>query len=262
MPELPDVEVFRRYLEETSLNQEIADVTVAAPEMLQGTDAGKLAAGLKGAVFTTTRRHGKYMFAGTDGKGWLVLHFGMTGYLMYFRDPGQDTSHDRMRVDFANGWHLAYDCQRKLGEIGYVKDPADLAAAKKLGPDPMWPNFDRSAFDRAVSKRRGSVKTLLMNQEVMAGIGNIYSDEILFQAGIHPRTPAGDLGPQQWDRLFEALKEVLGSAIESGADPERMPAHFMLPHRREGGRCPACGGEIHKVKFSGRTAYACAVCQG
>jgi formamidopyrimidine-DNA glycosylase len=261
MPELPDVEVFRRYMEETSLHQEIAGVNLAAPEMLHGIDVPGLARNLEGACFISTRRHGKYMFAGTDRGGWLVLHFGMTGYLSYFRDQEQDTRHDRMRIDFANGWHLAYDCKRKLGEIGYVGSPADIAREKELGPDPMWPEFDRDAFDRAVAGRRGSVKNLLMNQAVMAGVGNVYSDEILFQAGLHPGTKAEALDPGQWDRLFEALKEVLQNAIDSGADPERMPGHFLLPRRRENEECPACGGSIQKVKFSGRSAFLCPACQ-
>ncbi len=100
-----------------------------------------------------------------------------------------------------------------------------------------------------------------MDQETLAGLGNVYSDEVLFHAGIHPKQPLEDLGPEQLSRLFRTLREVLETAIEAKVDPERMPADFLLPQREQGAGCPRCGAELETLKACGRTAYHCPRCQ-
>jgi formamidopyrimidine-DNA glycosylase len=146
-----------------------------------------------------------------------------------------------------------------------ARDADSFVAAERLGPDALDPHFDLAAFERALAGRKRDVKSLLMDQEVVAGIGNIYSDEILFQAGINPRTPCGRLDAQARQHLFDRIKAVLETAITSGAGAERLvdrlPGSFLTPHREKGGRCPRCGGEVASAKFSGRTAYFCPRCQ-
>jgi formamidopyrimidine-DNA glycosylase len=261
MPELPDVEVFKGYLDATALHQEITEVAVRSRQILGNISSQKLKDHLENRQFESTRRHGKYLFVHLDSGSWLVVHFGMTGFLKYFRDMDHEPEHARLLVNFANGYHLAYDSQRKLGEVGVVEDMQKFIEKKKLGPDALDPALDFNAFSKAFLKSRAMIKSALMNQGLVAGIGNIYSDEILFQAGIHPRTKVTQLKEEDQRKLFDAMKEVLQVAIAHRMNPEEFPNHYFLPHRRKGEECPRCHGEIDTVKISGRTAYYCPRCQ-
>ena len=257
MPELPDVEVFKNYLNETALHARIARVEVREKSLLGEVSEGNLDSRLKGSRFERSFRHGKYLFVEAANEGWLVLHFGMTGFLRYYKNVEQSGDHTRLRIDFKNGFHLAFDCQRKLGLIDWVEDPKEFIRKKELGDDPLSEHFDLSRFTELLEGKRGSVKSALMNQSVIAGIGNIYSDEILFHAGIHPKTRVSRLAGEEMKTLFSALKEVLDTAVKARADPKEMPAHFLISVRGEKEKCPKCGGRIEKVKVSGRTSYFC-----
>ncbi len=261
MPELPDVEVFKQYLDATSLHKEIDRVKVHSTQVLEGISATKLRRRLEGHTFESTRRHGKYLFVRLNDGNWLVLHFGMTGSLKYFKDLDKDTPHDRFLIGFSNGYHLAYDSQRKLGKVGVVDDVKKFIKEKDLGPDALDANFDMKAFEEALTGRTATVKAALMNQQYIAGIGNIYSDEILFQAGIRPQTRVNRLKGKNLERLFHVSKEVLRTAIDCRADPGEFPNSYLIPVRHKGGSCPKCERAICKVKVSGRTAYYCSHCQ-
>lgn len=259
MPELPDVEVYRRYLRSTALHQRIEHVHVESPALLPGTTPQGLGRALKGEAFESTGRHGKHLFAELDHDGWLMLHFGMTGSLAYFRHREDTPDYTRCLFTFANGFHLAYVAPRKLGRIALVDSPQSFVTEHGLGPDAL--GLDAEAFQRLASGRRGGVKSWLMDQETMAGVGNVYSDEILFQAGIHPRRSVADLDDEALHRLHRALRSVLEAAIEAHAEPSRMPESFLLPHREQGGRCPKCNAQVEKVQAAGRTAWYCPKCQ-
>jgi formamidopyrimidine-DNA glycosylase len=261
MPELPDVEVFRRYLDSTSLHKRIKQVQVHTRNMVEGAPAWKLKATLEGHVFKSTDRHGKYLFAALDNKHWLVLHFGMTGFLKYFKDLEKNPPHERMLLTFYNGYHLAYDCQRKLGKITLTEDLEAFISEEKLGPDALADPFHLAAFREALAGSRSAVKSALMNQNLMAGIGNIYSDEILFQAGILPTEKAQALDEEATKRLFRSMKDVLKTAIDSQAKPEALPDSYIIPHRKKNGKCPKCGKALQKEKVSGRSSYFCSKCQ-
>src|SRR5215211_4100329 len=135
MPELPDVEVFRQYINSTSLHQKIESVEVKDETILGGVSARELESTLKGRTFESTRRHGKNLFVGLDGSGWLLIHFGMTGDLEYFEDRDQDPAHDRFLISFDNGYHLAFDDQRMFGKVDLIEDLEEFVRRKKLGPD-------------------------------------------------------------------------------------------------------------------------------
>lgn len=261
MPELPDVETFKRYFNATSLHQRIARVTVCAPDILEGVSVRKLKRRLKGREFESTKRHGKYLFVRLDQGSWLVMHFGMTGFLKYFKDTDKKPCHTRLLLGFANRYNLAYDCQRKLGMVSLADSEADFIERKELGPDPMHSAFDFFAFEETVASTKGMIKSVLMNQQVLAGIGNVYSDEILFQAGVHPRRSVGRLDEKTLKKLFRKMQEVLRTTIDRRAQPERFPRSYLTPHRRKDGRCPKCHGELDRLKVSGRTAYYCPRCQ-
>jgi len=257
MPELPDVEIMKDYLNATALHKRIAEIEVMERSLLGGVSERELRSFLKGSRFEKSNRHGKYLFVKTGDRGWLVLHFGMTGFLAYFKNPEQSGKHTRLRIDFHNGYHLAYDCQRKLGLIDWTKEPEAFIKKKKLGDDPCGEHFDLSRFEEILGGRKGSVKSALMNQHVISGIGNIYSDEILFQAGIHPKREVHSLHRNDIRTLFDSLREVLDTAVEAGADPEQMPSHYLTPVRGKKEKCPKCGGRLEKATVSGRTSHFC-----
>lgn len=258
MPELPDVETFRRYLHATALHQKVAEVRVRNRRVLAGVSPSRLKETLQGACFDQTDRCGKYLFVQTDSGPVLVLHFGMTGHLEYEKDrtPGK---HDRLLFDFDNGYSLAYVCQRLLGKVSVVDSVEQFTHDNHLGPDALAIGADE--FTRRLQKSRATVKSWLMNQKLIAGIGNIYSDEILFQSHLAPNRKAGAFGKKETERLYRQMRRVLETAIERKADPSRMPSSWLLPHRQEDNTCPRCHGQVSKTKVAGRTTYWCPKCQ-
>ena len=259
MPELPEVEIFKRYLDATSLHQRIDDVDVRNTYVLKETSARELARGLKGRRFKSSRRHGKHLFVRADGELWLRLHFGMTGSLEYFKNDEQAPRHVRVLFVFSRTHCLAFEDQRKFGEVGLVKDVDEFLKKRALGPDAL--DLRRSEFRAIFEKHRGAVKAILLNQKFIAGIGNIYADEILFRARMHPATETSRLGDKAITKLFRATHHILEKAITAKADVNQMPRSWLLPHRGKGGKCPRCGRNLRSARIGGRTAWFCAHCQ-
>jgi formamidopyrimidine-DNA glycosylase len=259
MPELPDVETFKRYLDATSLHQSISGVDVRNEYVLKGLSARKLARQLKGHCFESSRRHGKHLFVCVDEHLWLRLHFGMTGSLRYFKDEEQPPRHARVVFVFEKNHRLAFDDQRKFGEIGVLKDVDEFLKKRCLGADAL--DVDLAQFKDILAKHRGAVKSILMNQKLIAGIGNIYADEILFRARIHPATQISALKDEAVAKLFRATRYILEKAIEAKVDVNQMPKSWLLPHRGKGGKCPRCGRELKSSTIGGRTAWFCSQCQ-
>lgn len=259
MPELPDVEVQRRYLESTSLHQPVAEVHVDRATVLKGTTPQQLGAVLHGKSFESAQRHGKHLFAVIENGPLLHVHFGMTGFLKYRHGSSPGTDHPRARFVFANGHTLTYDNQRLFGEVSLVDDLDEFLRDRDLGPDAL--DVDRETFVERVGARRGMIKSTLMNQEVVAGIGNVYSDEILFHARMHPKTPTDDLSEDALGALHEHTVTVLETAIAAGVDPAEFPDSYLLPVREEGASCPRCDGTVAKISVSGRNGFYCPACQ-
>ncbi len=259
MPELPDVESFRRYFDATSLHQRIDDVDVRNAYVLKGVSGRELARRLKGRSFESTRRHGKHLFVRADSNVWLRLHFGMSGFLRYFKGEEKAPPHTRVLFVFAKDYRLAFDDQLKFGEVGLVNEVDEFLKKRALGPDAL--DIDLAEFKEKLARHRGAVKSILMNQRLIAGIGNIYTDEILFHARIHPATQITRLGNKHINRLFAAMRHVLEKAIEYQADVDRMPQSWLLPQRGKGGKCPRCGRGLKSSKIGGRTAWFCPHCQ-
>jgi formamidopyrimidine-DNA glycosylase len=257
MPELPDVETFRKYFDSTCLRQQIKEASVMETRLLENVSKKTLERKLANGKFTATRRHGKYLFAKFHESGWLMLHFGMTGYLAYLKEKEDEPGHTRLLITFTNNNRLAYVNQRKLGKIGLVKNIQDFLEQRSLGVDPLSSEFDYAAFKETIEGRRGKIKSVLMNQKIFAGIGNVYSDEILFQSGLDPRASIQDLDEKTRKNLYKKLKHVLDKAIDYEADPKKMPKSYLLHHRTAGANCPKDGYKLEKVKLGGRTAYYC-----
>ncbi len=265
MPELPDVETFKRVLEKNGLRKTIGNVVVSDRRILGKLAAATFIGRLQGTKLVAARRHGKHLLASIDRDGRLALHFGMTGALHFVARPDQEPLFTRVRLDFANDGGLAYTNKRMIGRVGLVEDAADFITAEKLGPDALDRRFDFPAFKARVFGAKRDVKSVLMDQQIIAGIGNIFSDEILFQARIDPTARTEELTPSQLKQLFQHMREVLKTAIVCGAGSEqfteRMPKGALLPERKKGGRCPRCRSPLKVFKLGGRTAYCCPRCQ-
>jgi formamidopyrimidine-DNA glycosylase len=259
MPELPDVETFKRFLDATSLHQPIKDVDVRSAYVLKGVSARQLGRQLKGRSFESSCRHGKHLFVRTDRDVWLRLHFGMTGSLEYFKGQGEAAKDTRVLFCFANHSRLAFRDQRKFGEIGLLKDVDEFLKKRALGPDAL--DINLSQFKAIFEKHRAAVKTILLNQKLIAGIGNIYADEILFRTRIHPATQASALKKKTVTELLRATHHIMKKAIDAQADGDLMPRSWLLPRRGKGGKCPRCGRLLKSSRIGGRTAWFCAYCQ-
>ena len=166
-----------------------------------------------------------------------------------------------MGIDFTNGYHLADDCARKLGKISLTDDPEEFISEKGLGVDALDEELDLEAFQDLLGGTRSFIKSALMNQKLMAGIGNVYSDEILFQAGVYPRAKSKDLNRKLTENLFYSMKKVLTTAVDRKANPEDLPDSYIIPRRGANGTCPKCGAALRKITVSGRTGYYCDQCQ-
>ncbi|HZV21281.1 MAG TPA: DNA-formamidopyrimidine glycosylase [Hyphomicrobiales bacterium] len=265
MPELPDVEYFKRVVEENGLNRTVKSATVKDARILGQFSAKAFTAHLKGRRLVSVDRRGKHLLVKLNSGGWLTLHFGMSGGLQFVRHLDDEPPFTRVRLDFIGGGSLAYTNKRMLGRVGIAADAANFIAGERLGPDALDPAFDFQAFQAAVEGTKRDVKSVLMDQQIIAGIGNIYSDEILFQARIAPARAIAELSPVELKELFLQVRNVLKTAIACGAGSEqfveRMPKGSLLPERKKGGRCPRCGAPLAIFKVGGRTAYCCPHCQ-
>jgi formamidopyrimidine-DNA glycosylase len=259
MPELPEVETFKRYLDSTSLHRRIIEVDVRDAYVLKGVSARELARRMKGRRFESSHRHGKHLFVRAGDELWLRLHFGMTGSLEYLNHDEVAPKTARVIFRFANNCRLAFDDQRKFGEVELIKHLDQFLQTRGLGPDALKISF--SQFKAIVGERRGAVKAILLNQQLIAGIGNLYADEILFRTRIHPATHASALNDKTLAKLFRATRDILRKAIEAKPEMDRMPKSWLLPHRGKRGKCPRCGRELKSATIGGRTAWFCTHCQ-
>lgn len=260
MPELPDVAGFKKYLDAQGLHQTIARTTVSDERLLENASPQSLGRQLKGHGMVSTRRHGKFLFAKLDSDDWVVLHFGMSGNLASFADDEEMPRYARVIFHFENGRNLAVVSRRLLGRVAVVDDAAAYLSRHDVGPDALN-DVSEENFTAILAGHRGMLKTTLMNQSVLSGIGNIYADEILFQAGLHPKTRSGELTEAAAHRLYRVMKDVLRTAADKDAVVADLPEHFLLPHRDSDERCPACGAQLETIKVSSRTSHYCPSCQ-
>ena len=254
MPELPEVEGYTRYFARHALGQKIVRVDVRDERILGAVRKEKLARALKGKSFHAVRRHGKHLFADA-GEVWLHLHFGMSGDLSYYRE--EPPRFARVIFDFENGTHLAFEDMRLFGVVDLTPSPEYYIAEHELGPDPLDRKFTRRVFRDLVAKRRGAVKSLLMSQEVIAGIGNLYADETLFATGIHPRRAVDTLTDDDVKSIYNAVRRILRQVIDLKSRNADYPRRYLIHYREEGDRCPVCGGTIRRTLVFGRTTYFC-----
>ncbi|MEI8002976.1 MAG: DNA-formamidopyrimidine glycosylase family protein [Methanothrix sp.] len=253
MPELPEVESARRYLQATSLLQTIRAAEVKDERILFRVSVKDLQDTLARQQFFCVLRHGKRIFLKLHDSLWLALHLGLTGRLIYLESGAEDPRHTRLRVAFENGNILAFDDSRIFGEVSLTKSPEAFLVERKIGPDALQLDWD--GFFEIMSGRKGLIKPALLNQSLIAGLGNLYADEALFLAGICPKTRG--LDEVQLEVLFSSIQEVLRTALATQADIGKLPHSYLLPHRHKGGRCPRDGALLRHENIGGRTSFYC-----
>jgi formamidopyrimidine-DNA glycosylase len=256
MPELPEVELYGRYFETHALRQKVRRVDVRDARILAVRE-DVLERAVRGRAFRGVKRHGKHLFA-DSGKEWLHLHFGMSGDLAYYRDVANEPRFARVVFDFANGAHLAFEDMRLFGVVDVTSSPDDYIREHRLGPDPLDDAFTLRRFREIVAPRRGAVKALLMSQDIIAGIGNLYADETLYQTGVHPRRPVNELTSKEVASVHSTMRKILRDVIALKASGASYPRRYLIPNREEGERCQRCGGTITRTVVFGRTTYFCA----
>jgi formamidopyrimidine-DNA glycosylase len=258
VPELPDVEASRRFLAEHATGQRIDRVRITDDGILRNVSARSLDRALRGHRFEEPTRHGKWLLAWTTGPA-VLLHFGMTGELGWAQDESGRHRHDRVIFELEGG-ELRYRNMRKLGGLWLAHDEREAGAVLgPLGPDAL--HLDRVGFEAALGTRRGRVKAVLMNQAVLAGVGNLLADEVLWQAHIHPARRLEELGEEQRARLYRALRRVLRISVERFDYIPRMRGWLNHVRGRPGARCPRCRTPLVRMVVAGRTTYLCPACQ-
>ena len=285
MPELPEVEVVRRGLEQHVVGRTIGSAEVLHPRAVRRHVAGPgdFSAALPGLTVTGTGRRGKYLWLpvmdGTLGErsvaeDALLAHLGMSGQLL-LGDPERPVSpHVRIRFTFTDaGPDLRFTDQRTFGHMAFVAGGAVLPPMiAHIAPDPMDPAFDEAAVIGRLRSRRVAVKIALLDQSLVSGIGNIYADEALWRAKLHWATPAAALTRAEAGRLLAAVREVLGDALTAGGTSfdslyvnvngeSGFFGRSLAVYGREGEPCPRCGTPIRRDPFMNRSAYSCPACQ-
>ncbi len=271
MPELPEVETIRRDLTLRIVGRIVVEAWVSpdAPKLVQGETAESFCRRLAGRTVEELDRRGKYLLLRLDsGLTWIV-HLRMTGGLIHTRNGCRDDRFLRARFRLDDGGELSYVDLRKLGTMWLVED--ESAVVGKLGPEPLGEAFDPQEMRRLLAKRAAPVKSVLMDQHAIAGIGNIYADESLFEAGIRPAKAARRLSRVAAERLHWAIRKVLvealgdrGSSFRDYVDAEGEQGMHQLRvkvFRRTGEPCYVCGTAIRRIKVGGRSTHYCPRCQ-
>jgi formamidopyrimidine-DNA glycosylase len=257
VPELPDVEGFRRYLARHAQGRRITRVEVPDAVIVRNRTPQALGRTLKGARFAAPRRHGKWLIAPV-GDVELLLHFGMTGELRWAGDDEGRGPHDRA-IFVCEGGELRYENMRRFGGLWLAADDGERERVTgPLGPDAA--DIGRDEFEALLLKRRGAVKSALMDQRLLAGVGNLLSDEVLWRARIHPATPVRNLTPRRRRALYDALRAAVGESSRYGRVPHGERWLTRVRDDRDG-RCPRCGTRLRRATIAGRTAVWCPRCQ-
>jgi formamidopyrimidine-DNA glycosylase len=261
MPELPEVETQLRYLRKTALGQYVERVIITAPNIIRRPTARAFANGLRGRCLVDARRRGKYLIVALDNGRSLILHFGMGGGLNYYTSRKSRPKYTRIEFILSTGWRLAFTCPRKICRVMLVDDPSHVPALKEMGPEPLGAAFSFLLFERLIDERpRRLIKPLLMDQKMIAGVGNIYADEILFEANVRPDRIASTLTEDEMKRIHRQTRRVLRRSIRTAGE-EEFPADFLVSRDARGAACRVCGQAIEKKKIGGRTSYFCSHCQ-
>ncbi|WP_217183749.1 bifunctional DNA-formamidopyrimidine glycosylase/DNA-(apurinic or apyrimidinic site) lyase [Streptomyces sp. AC495_CC817] len=284
MPELPEVEVVRAGLAPAAIGSRIAGVSVFDERALTRHSAGAadFVSRLEGRSFTGAERRGKFLWLPLDsGDSALIAHLGMSGQMLLRRPDAEAERHERIRLHLEHPLHgelsVVFADQRTFGSLAVddlVIDGPSLIPSQvvHIARDPVDPAFDDRAFRATLARRGSAIKRVLLDQSVISGVGNIYADESLWAARIHPETRADALSTQAVNRLLAEIRAVLAKALAEGGtsfDAQYVNvngqagyfAHSLNAYGRGGEACPRCGGAIRREAFMNRSSHYCPRCQ-
>jgi formamidopyrimidine-DNA glycosylase len=271
MPELPEVETIRRQLAPHVEGRTIIGVEIEDPRWTRPIPPGEVETALRGALVARLSRAGKYLIWELSGDRHLLVHLRMTGSLLY--DPSPAPLHTRARIELDDGHRVLYVDPRRFGTALLLqgRDVRERYLDERLGAEPLTPAFTARLLREQARGRSAPVKAFLLDQRRIAGVGNIYADEALFRAGVHPLRPAGRLTAAQWERVQQGVEEALragidakGASIDDFRHVDGARGSFQdrfLVHLREGQPCPRCGASVRKLTVGGRGTYVCESCQ-
>ncbi|MDQ3672979.1 MAG: bifunctional DNA-formamidopyrimidine glycosylase/DNA-(apurinic or apyrimidinic site) lyase [Gemmatimonadota bacterium] len=274
MPELPEVETVRQSLEQSILGRWVSEVVVGAfggvigdltPDQFRGLIVGREIIGIK--------RRGKYLLIDFDDGAGLIVHLRMTGSLTIAGSDTPPVRFEHLGILLSNGTSIRFADQRKFGRILYRPSSIPRPLEGKLGPEPLGARFSARYLTRTLRGRSAPIKALLLDQRVVAGIGNIYADEALFRSRIHPQRSGGGLSPRETASLVCSIKHVLRLAIErrgttfssyrdgNGEAGDNLPFLKVYGRGRRGEPCLRCGKPLAILTVGGRTSHYCPRCQ-
>jgi formamidopyrimidine-DNA glycosylase len=274
MPELPEVETYVRELEPMLRGRQVMAAHVYWPRTIAAPDPEQFVQQMAGQRFVEFDRRGKYMILGLESGASLIVHLRMTGQLLVQPVEVEPNQHTHVVFDLDDGRRLHYQDTRKFGRLWLAPDPELVLA--KLGPEPFHEEFTAERLAQKLAGRKASIKALLLDQTLVAGVGNIYADEALFLAGIHPARRAGDLRLAEIERLRDAIRTVLTLAIQHKGSslgksslqnyvrPTGEPGSFQdewAVYQRVEQPCLRCGTPIERIVLAQRSAHFCPNCQ-
>ena len=273
MPELPEVETICRSLAPHVRGRVIAGVEARVARLRRPLPPEEDLRALTGRCINALERRAKYLIWHLDGGGALIIHLGMSGRLCYHSRPHPAEPHTHIIFHFQGGGQLHFRDPRRFGSLDLAApgELAGLSILRWLGVEPRSPAFTADYMRQRLQATRRAVKTVIMDQRAVVGVGNIYANEALFQAGIHPLRPGRSLSPEEAAALQSAIVSVLGKAVERGGttlrdylNADEEPGFFQLElavYGREEEPCPRCGREIVRLRQEGRSSYLCEACQ-
>lgn len=272
MPELPEVEAVRTGLSQLIIGKTISDVRVLWPRIIEQPEVDTFKLDLIGETFTAINRRGKFLILETTHYD-LVSHLRMEGKYEFHQQTDELAKHTHVLFDFTDGTQLRYLDVRKFGRMSLLPKglAEEYAGIKKLGPEPVLPDFDLTAFQKGLWQTGRGIKPVLLDQKLVTGLGNIYVDEALFESQIHPEQPANTLTKQEIKILHEAIIGVLGRAVEAGGTTIRTyknalgeAGNFQVElnvYGQTNHACVRCGTPINKIVVGQRGTHYCPKCQ-
>jgi len=249
----------RSYLVEHVVGRTIQSITVLDDGILEKVASERLKEALEGRKIVRMARHGKQLFLQTEGGMTMTIHLGMTGDLNFLEIEEKESRFARLLIEFEDGSRLEYEDMRKFGAVGMTLSKETFVALKRLAPDAL--SIGRKEFSSRVLKHHKAIKSVLLDQRIVAGIGNLYADEILFQSRVHPAFSAASMTEKELARVYREMRKVLRQSIQIKTDFSRLPPSYLLRDRSIEARCPRGHKAMQTMMVGGRTAYFCAVCQ-
>jgi len=279
MPELPEVETIRRGLQRKIKNKQIKDIVINVDKIVKKPYLGEFITKIKGKKIKEIDRRGKYIIIHLDSEDKLIVHLGMTGLLIYpydnkITEKEINPKHNHLFFTFTDDTQLVFNDVRRFGKIFLVSNIDEVESIAKLGVEPLEDYFTEEVFIQILNKKKnGKIKSFLMKQEFIVGLGNIYANEVLYRSNIHPLRPVFSLNKKEIKNLYQQIKLVLGEAVklrgstvadEAYRDTDGEKGKFakkLQVYARKGEPCIKCGHTIEVVRIEGRSSFICPQCQ-